>query len=587
MNAVDAGRTTESLAREVTTLARDGAEGGAKWDAIQAELARRRLADHPARPFVRKPMRALILEILAATPDATPSAIADELKRSASAVSRVLLEMRNDGLVECSPDALDRRVRHYRVAARTDVGAAPDGAPSDLSREREFISLGIQAARRARRRESSRDYARDRLERLLGQASVLPGADDLALAARRELMITLRQGGNMSEWREHVDFLERVLLGQEASGDRALTPVQGVLDYELGQDTGKETNRRLLHFASAATAFQRCAMLPAAEDWAPREGWAFLGMSEIWRRRTQLGIALGFARDAAAVFRASDDNYGMAEAHRIAGFCQRLSGSFSKAIDTLRIAERHAEETQSRRSLCDIYLHLGESYRCVGDHSQARAILTHACEVARGIGSTHTLGFALAALAATEYEIGELETARTLCLESAQYLHNHPDGAALQARRYGVILRTMAENGAISLMTESHSAFTEARTRYRALKSPAGEVEALIGLARAGFYRSDPSGFDAAVREIPRNTVLALVHLDPWAPSLLRELRRDDPDLVTETALGLSGAEADTVDDIEMDDTPRQYSAEVGISIGGGEMAGEPRRYSAGLARAA
>lgn len=504
----------DALARRLTALARAGHVDSPQWDAVQSELARRRVEHARRTPApASESLRTQLLALLATAPGSAPSQLADTLARSTTVVSRVLTTLLAAGLVEFTTDPDDKRVRHYSLtsAVPTDGDVAP---PSATEEERHYLGLVVAAAVRARRRKNDLAYAVDRLQRVLTQASESK-SDGVALLARRELMATLRQAGRVDEIPPHLAALERIAAGDILFEPHLVAPATGCLDYELGRQDSLPTRERIEYLTAAATAFRRCAHLREAHDWSPREGWALLARAELCRKQTEFGVAVEDAKRAEAIFVAYDDTYSAAEAARIQGFCQRLRGNFAEAIAVLERAAASAGSADRCRA--DVLLQLGDALRCTGDLPRASALLTEAADLARALKRDRTLGFCLTALGAVTYAEGNLDDAWRLTTDAEPFLASSAPGRALNSRRRAVVARDLAVDGARVKLRESTALFEESMARYRDLRSPAGIAACCVGLGKAGRAPVDDL-VDVASSGAGR----LLLPMDPWVPSLVK-----------------------------------------------------------------
>lgn len=514
----------DELARRLTALARAGQIDSRDWDAVQQELARRRVEQARRTPIPSsESLRSQILAFLAKAPASTPSQVASTLNRSTTVVSRVLSTLLEAGLVVFDTNPGDKRIRHYRLSRPdtvSDKGFVEP--PSATEEERQYLGLVIAAAVRARRRANDLSYAADRLGRALEQATQAK-ANDLALVARRELVITLRQAGRFDEVERHLRAFDEIAAGEVSIEPHLVAPATACLDYELGRKGSLPARERLEHLTTAATVFRRCDALDGAHDWSPREGWARLASAEIWRQQTEFGLAVADAKRAEMIFIAYDDTYGSAEATRIQGFCQRLRGNFSEAIAVLRRAEELAKAGSADRCLADVLLQLGDALRCSGDLDSAAETLSQAADVARSVKRTHTLGFSLTALGAVMYACGDLDRAWVLSTEAESLLRSSPPGRALNARRQGVIARDLAD-GKPANRRQSVEFFAQSMNQYRELGSPAGIAACCVGLGKVGDAHDLPETAVKDLIDVASSGVgRLLLPMDPWVPGLVKQ----------------------------------------------------------------
>ncbi|GLV12024.1 hypothetical protein MyChFU_53440 [Mycobacterium intracellulare subsp. chimaera] len=556
---------SDELARRLTALARAGRMDSNDWQEVQDELARRRVEQERRMPIpLGESLRSQILNLLAQTPDSTPSQVAQTLNRSTTVVSRVLTTLLEAELVAFESDPNDGRIRHYRLRSRDTVSEEGEvKPPAAVEEERQYLGLVIAAAVSARRGMNDLDYAIDRLERALELATEVQ-ANDLALVARRELVTTLRQAGRDPEAQAHLDALAEIAAGKGGIEPELVAPATACLDYELGRHDLLPTRQRLDHLTTAATVFARCDQLDEAHDWAPREGWALLGSAELWRQQTDFGAASDYAKRAESVFAAYGDTYGSAEAMRMQGFCQRLRGNFSEAIAVLKRADELAKVDSADRCRADILLQLGDAFRCTGELKAADETLTEAAEIARKIGRTRTLGFGLTALAAVKYASGELGQAWALATKAEPSLASSPPGRALNARRQAVIARELAVHGDHAKWGQSVDSFRQAMAHYRALRSPAGIAACCVGLGKVYEKRGAPDPMiDDLIDVASTRAGRLLIPIDPWIPSLMQQWAKESGDPGVHRVADWT---------YRSDTQPQSADAD--------EMAGEPRQES-------
>lgn len=519
------------------TLTRDKQEGSARWSEVQGELARRRVAEERAeqeraeqegRYDAPLSLRSLIIAELRKAPGSTPSQLAVALGRSTPVVSRVLAGLLENQVVAFTGTDNDRRVRHYALVE--GVSEAESMTKTEVLRE--HIALGIGAAVEARRKRHELEYARDRLERLLGQATRV-GADDLALLARTELITTLRQESQTAPAQEtvrarHLHDTASLLKAGSTFPGHLVTPAIGALEYELGRDKSKAVDARLKHLIGAEIAFGRCEGLERAHDWCPREGWALLERGDLWRKETEFGKAQALATSASRIFENYDDPYGMAEARRLLGFCQRLRGDFDGAIETLESALVVGEGAASDRCRADVMLQLGDALRCRGDFDEATDYLCQAEELARALGRTTTLGFVLTSLAAIQFALMDMDEARALALKARQPLAAERSGTAMNDRRLAVIYRELADGGERELAAESAVLFEQSLASYKAIDSPAGVAACLVGIGKISDEQQGSSA--SKLKSIASSADgRMLLPMDPWLPSLVTEWADEAP----------------------------------------------------------
>lgn len=528
-----------ALVAELATLSREGNKGSARWVEVQNELAGLRVdaARSQAGPPARQSVRTRVIKALLDAPGSTPSQLAISLNKTTTVVSRVLAGLLEDGVVEYVGTDDDRRKRHY---ALTEAATGPDGdvaAPTDDEAERQHIALAIGVAVEARRKRHDLEYARDRLERLLNQATEI-GAADLALLARTELITTLRQQSRSvpareSARQEHIMALAAMVRPATTSAVPAylVAPALGCLEYQLGRDKTKTTAARLRHLTAAEVTFARCEDMATSHDWAPREGWSLLMRAELWRKQTEFGKAQNLALQASGIFQRYDDRYGAAEAFRVLGFCQRLRGDFDGAIATLEHALALEGSAVSDRCRADVLLQLGDAYRCKGQLNPARFFLAEAEQLSESLGRTITLGFVLSSLAAVEYADESLDAAKNYATRAAKPLQAEPGGLAMNTRRLAVICRELAASGDRAQVGVSVDLFQTALAGYRELDSPAGAAACLVGYGKLSGEEED-----AAVGELmdlaSSTRSRMLLPKDPWLPGLVsqwaEETARDD-----------------------------------------------------------
>lgn len=516
---------SDELARRLTALARAGGIDSDEWEAIQSELARRRLdtVRHISIPKTES-LRSQIIRHLAKEPNSTPSQIAGTLDRSTTVVSRVLANLLQAQLVTFEPNPDDGRIRHYRL---TSQAKALDGdnvvSPSVVEEQRQYLGLVIAAAVRARRRDNDHAYAVDRLAGVLEQATAAK-LNDLALIARRELMTTLRQGDCVDNVVPHLEALSRIATGKAPVEPELVAPATACLDYELGCQSIVPERDRIEHLTAAATMFHRCRDMDGTHDWAPREGWARLAMAALWRQQTEFGVALEEAQLAESVFVAYDDTYGCAEASRIQGFCQRLRGNFYDAIDILERALHYATECSAETSRADVLLQLGDALRCTGEFHRSAEVLKEAIELADALKRPRTLGFSLTALSAVNFATHDLDEAWNLAARAQPYMASIRPGLALNTRRKAVIARELGKAGDAARTAESVELFHESMRQYINLGSPAGIAACWVGMGKLGKDVHQPAEAIRGLRDVASSkTGRLLLPIDPWVPSLMNQ----------------------------------------------------------------
>lgn len=555
----------EGLALRLTLLAQAGTLDGPEWEAIQIELARRRVEGIPPPPPPAPSLRSLILAVLTKAPGSTPSDVARSLDRTTTVVSRVLGVLLTDGIVTYEPDPDDGRIRHYKAAVPAAAGADEPSAPTASEQQKQHLALVVAAAVEARRQKHDLRYAEDRLTRAMDQATSI-GASDLALLSRRELITTLRQAGRADDLQRRLDELSDIERGVVPTEPHLQIAAGAALDYELGRQIQIPPRERLDHLTAASTAFRRCQGLPHAQDWCPREGWALLASAELWREQTEFGVALAQAERATSVFRAFDDTYGAAEATRLQGFCHRLRGDFVAAISVLEEARELANASSSARCAADVLLQLGDAYRCAEDVSTALEFLTEATEIAKQLGRDRTLGFSLSSTAAIAFGSGDLDEAWATAERAEKFLKSTTIGTALNTRRRAVIARELGRSGEYTMLKKSRQLFEESLGSYRALSSPAGVAACHLGIGRIdpeGAFHSESVSELVALASTGSGRLL--LPLDPWIPSLLNSW----------------AVQTDAADVIRLADWTYRSDRE---QASADEMAGEPRVESRMLA---
>jgi len=559
------GLSEDDLALRLTRLAQAGTLDGPEWDAIQAELARRRVEAIAPAPSPRPSLRALIMSVLTTSPGSTPSEVARSLDRGTSVVSRALGVLLTDGIVGYEADPDDGRIRHYSIAAPAISSTDELSRPTANEQLMQHVALVVAAAVEARRQKHDLHYAEDRLARALDQASSM-GASDLALLSRRELITTLRQAGRVDDVQRHLEELIKIERGDAPTEPHLQIAAGATLDYELGRQVESPARERLDHLTAASTAFRRCQGLPHAHDWCPREGWALLASAELWREQTEFGVALAQAERATSVFHTYDDPYGAAEATRLQGFCHRLRGDFVTAISVLRSAFELAQASSSDRCSADVLVQLGDAYRCIGDLPAALEFLREAARIASQLGRDRTLGFALSSSAAVAFACGDLDEAWTTAARADDLLKSTSVGSALNTRRRAVVARELGRAGEKLRLGDARQLFEVALEGYRALASPAGIAACHLGVARIDPEEASRSGLlKELVGIASTGSGRLLLPLDPWVPSLLNEW----------------ATETDAADAIRLADWTYRSDREPSRAD---EMAGEPRVESRMLA---
>lgn len=614
IGALQAVLTERRLAAASTVVAAEGravASSGA--DALGQD------GRTSGRARTRVPLRRQILETLTLGPRGSTE-IAGHLRTPLATVSRLLRPLAEERLVVRVDDPDDRRRRVYQLTSDGEAwlgrhaasGPAPEPppGPSDEATAA-FLGEALQEAIRRRRHEHHLDDALGRLDVIVREAAK-SGVGGVELRARRERATTLRQAGDRRGLARELSWLARAARGDAVGRDPALVvPALGHLQYELGRRSeelgGDGIAGRTALLLTAGVVYGVLEKQGAhADDWTVRRAWALYSVADNFRQLTDMRRALSIANQAAELFAAAGDVYGIAHCLFLAGFALRLRGDFAGARTALDRGHELAAEHGFARLRASTLLQLGETRRCEGHLDEAHDVLRRAYDGARAVESGVGTAFALSALGATAFGRGEPARAVTL-FDSAHRLfeeRGHREGLALNLRRCAVAERMLVVGDRRPDIARVRQLVVRAQRRYTHLRSPAGVTACLIEsgrLAMVATGRATDAGRRLR-RVLEPQEHREMLERDPWVPSMLAGFAADAEDaaLVEVSRRILVGARErassrDTAhwqflhDQIGAPAPKRQKQQRRAVID---EMAGEPRRISdlgdvAVLARAA
>ncbi len=398
---------------------------------------------------------------------------------------------------------------------------------------------------------------------------------------------------------ELIDRLNAIALGNApAYGAEFALPAAAHLKYTLGRSgerRGEGLSTREAHPTAACSLYWqlvRNSPMPASADWFRSQAWSVISLAGNLRKQTRLERALRLATIAKRSFDSLEDEYGQAQCLFMFGFCLRLLGEFREASACLDRAYRLAEDNCFERARADTLMQIGEVRRCLGDLDEAREFLNEALERADGMRLLVTQAFAQSTLGAVEFQKQEYAEAYGYLDRAAQMFRacEHPEGAALNARRQAAVARSIATDSAKPSYAAVERLIESADEGYRGLQSPAGVAACAIEEGRVRMLRK--GGRVGPVIERLKELLSSrgqceILELDPWVPSLLHRFAQDaeNAGLVaqSETVLreareilaerGTESVEriAEVVDDIELEDEDE-------IDPRSAEMGGETRR---------
>ncbi len=515
-----------------------------KTPAKRLREERRRVAESETK----EPLRRSLLIALSEGP-ATPSALAKIVDAKKESVSRKLKELSEKGFVTVEKDGDDRRRSTYSITrqGRSELGrylafGSPEKAPAPPSQaeEVEFLREALDGAVAMRRRSNRLREAIDRLGEIQVQAEEL-GANDLALEALAELMITQRQDRQLEERRSSLETLKRMATGAQGVEPQLVYPAIAHLEYERGKagDVGATDTAGLARHLTAATSLFEALIDERAHadtrTWRSRRAWSVVSLANNLREQSRYEDSLRYAASGLRMFDELDDAYGRTQCWLLFGFCLRLLRQFDVAWNCLNHAHTlaAAPENSFDRVVAYCLVQMGEVRRCQGKTDEARELLGSACERAESLDLHVAKAFANSAIAATEFQESELDRAQ-VTLREAQSIFDeckHPEGIALNARRQATVARHLSGAGIAPDEPEVKGLIKRAEETYFSLGSSAGV--AACEVERGWMRRFSPSCGD--VKEIEDRLIQMLkngderetVILDPWVPGVLGEFGKD------------------------------------------------------------
>lgn len=571
---------------------------------------RREIAESERKePLRRRLLIALSEEAL------TPTTLAKAVGARKESVSRKLNELRSEGLVKTKRDKDDRRRTAY---ALTRVGRSELGrhlafgtrqempAPPDENEQVEFLHEALTGAVAMRRRSNRLEDAIERLKEIEVQARELD-AHDLALEAFTELIITQRQDRRIEERQESLEVLRQMTFGGHEIAAELVYPAIAHLEYERGKagDLGESDTATLArHLTAAMSLFETLiSERPHADtrSWRHRRAWSVVSLANNLRDQSRYEEALRYAISGMAMFQDLDDDYGRMQCWLLFGFCLRLQQRFDAAWYCLDKAWSlaNASGNSFERAMAYCMVQMGEVRRCQGDTEEARKLLGDALARAESLELDVAQAFATSALAATEFQEGDLERAQgTLRLAQPIFTRcRHKEGTALNARRQATVARRLSADGIAPDESKVKRLIARAEKTYFGLGSPAGV--AACDIERGWMRKISPSCGD--VYEIVHRLEHTIEHerktleLDPWVPTVLRDFSREIggsfeklvEDLASESDRNLSEVGDQSVQDVSavagnLDGADKDRPTTNVV-----EMGGESRRKEAPLELAA
>jgi DNA-binding MarR family transcriptional regulator/tetratricopeptide (TPR) repeat protein len=483
----------------------------------------------------------------------TPTALVAQTHARQETVSRVLRALAEDGLVAVETDPDDRRRKLYALTAEGEAafgghlvfGAPAEPAPPPSAGEMEvFLGASLTDAVMLRRQDNRLDEALGRIRSVIREAAKakLPA---LELRARRELTTTLRQAEQPRELAAELGEFARIAAGEdERFGPALAVPALAHLQYERGRRLehlgGRTIDVRTRWLINAAGVYASLAEGGhAGDDWKARRGWALFNIADNYRELTKIGRALTVVNQAAILFSDEEDRYGLAHCLFLAGSSLRLRGDFAHARVSLEEARDIAVGDAFERLLAMTLMQLGETYRCEGHPERARDMLTESLDRATALDTTLTKAFALSALGATSFDLGDQGAALRQLADAQEQLErcSHLEGQALNLRRLAVVQRTVMTSGRGLDTRQVRSLVSRARSRYARMQSPAGIAACLVESGRLTLNTGRrTTEICRSLRELisPRGPRRDLLERDPWVPDIVLDFAREacDPTLV-------------------------------------------------------
>jgi DNA-binding MarR family transcriptional regulator len=493
-----------------------------------------------------QPLRRRLLELLSKSPE-TPTVLADRLGARKESVSRLLKELRSEGVVEVRRISGDRRKRSYLLTAAGQVELSRHytyGKPNDPAPEpsqegtSSFLWLALEATTKLRRERNQLSEAAERQSGVLREAHKI-GDGALIVEALNELATTRRQIRQEPEVNVLLHELEQISAGKsEHSNPTLALAALAHREYALGrrrESDGTDLKRRLGHLMTATNIYRQLADTGSggAQRWREREAWSMIGFASNLRANSQLEAALESAALALGRFEEIEDAYGRSHAHFMIGFCLRLLGDFEGAWDWLAEAHRLSVDNGFERFQADSLLQIGEVLRYREDLDRAKEVLEESSMRSDRLGLVVTQGFSLSALGAIAFRREEWAPAKLEFLRAHgrfSFAH-HREGLALNARRRAAVARLLYGEAAENDLDPARWLIAEAQEYYRDRGSPAGFVACQI--ERGRLERTRGGGIsdeivaelldliDPGTAEHDRAFERKYLELDPWVPQVL------------------------------------------------------------------
>jgi len=446
---------------------------------------RRRVAETEKR----EPLRRRLLVALGDGP-AIPTDLARTVGARPESVSRKLNQLVDDGFLEVSKDADDRRLSVYSITRRgrselgrhLAFGAAEEmPAPPTKEEDLEFLREALAGAVAMRRRSNRLEEAIDRLQEIQDQAKEL-GAEDLALEALAELMITQRQARLLKERGKSIEVLKGIVFGPPDVSPQLVYPAIAHLEYERGKagDVGDtDTSALARHLTAATTLFEALIEQGGKADtrpWRSRRAWSVISLANNLREQSRYKEAIRYAAQGLRMFEELDDPYGRTQCWLLFGFCLRLLRQFDASWVCLDRAHALATKSSFDRVVAYSLVQMGEVRRSQGDTVEARTLLEEAFNRAEMLDLDVAKAFATSGIAATEFQDKEYERAQAT-LERAHEIFEacgHPEGTALNGRRQATVARHLSEAEKSIDEPKVKGLIKQAEQIYHAIGSPAG-----------------------------------------------------------------------------------------------------------------
>jgi len=509
-----------------------------KTPAQRVREERRRVAESESR----EPLRRRLLIALSHQP-ATPTELAKAVEARKESVSRKLKELLEEGFLAVEKASDDRRRSTYSLTrrGRSELSrhlafGAPEEmpAPPSTAEEIELLREALAGAVAMRRRSNRLQEAIDQLEEIQEQAKELE-AEDLALEALAELMITQRQACLVEERAESVEVLRGIAFGAPHVDSQLVYPAIAHLEYEQGKagDVGVTDTAKLARHLTAATAlFEALIEERGKADttaWRSRHAWSVVSLANNLREQSRYKESIRYAAQGLNMFEELEDPYGRTQCWLLFGFCLRLLRQFDVSWSCLTHAHSLASENSFERVVAYCQVQMGEVRRCQGKTEEARRLLDDAFQRAEKLELHVAKAFATSAIAATEFQEENLDRAQQTLKHAQKIFHacKHPEGTALNARRQATVARHLSAAGISPDEPKVKSLIKRAETIYLRLGSPAGVAACEI---ERGWMRTiSPSCGD--VREVEQRLIEILddgderesVILDAWVPVVLED----------------------------------------------------------------